>query len=101
MKLMKPLLEIGPEDHGRAVAYDEFARATWKEGFQYELIDGRVYVSPVPNLPQDSLSEWVFGHLYLYSQRRPDIINYVTQHGRVFVPTRPKVTQPEPDIAAY
>lgn len=98
---MKTLLELGPHDHGRPLEYEDFASARWTEGFQYEIINGRLYVSPVPNLPQDFLQQWVFGYLYRYSHRRQEVINYITQQGRVFVPDQPDVTQPEPDIAAY
>ena len=30
-----------------------------EEGYRYEMIEGRVFVSPVPDLPHDDLVEWL------------------------------------------
>jgi hypothetical protein len=46
-------LVLGPADHGRPITRGEFDAATGTEGHRYELIRGRVYVSPVPQLPHD------------------------------------------------
>jgi Uma2 family endonuclease len=92
---------LGPRDHGRPLSVEEFESARWQEGYQYELIDGRVYVSPTPNLPQNWIEIWLFAHLLAYSRQRPEVTNYVTNKGRVFVPGRPEETAPEPDLAAY
>jgi Uma2 family endonuclease len=98
---MKTLLVLGPRDHGRSIAVEEFETARGHDGYSYELIDGKVYVSPKPNLPHDRLLKWLERLVDSYSQTRPDVINYVTTHARVFVPERPDVTAPEPDLAAY
>ena len=50
---------FGPADHGRAVTDAELAGARWVEGYHYEVIDGRLYVSPLPELPHDDLVEWL------------------------------------------
>ncbi|HTU92217.1 MAG TPA: Uma2 family endonuclease, partial [Gemmataceae bacterium] len=44
---------------------------------------------------------WLFGKLNLYVLQRPDVVNFVTNKARVFVPDEPEETQPEPDLAAY
>jgi len=93
--------ELTPADHGRRMSFEKFATAPWREGFRYELIDGRVYVSPLPNLPHDDVLEWLSEALHAYKHGRPDVINRISTHGRVFVPDRPGVTCPEPDLAAY
>ncbi len=98
---MKTALKIGPKDHGRRMTLEEFMAADNAEGYQYELIDGRLYVSPVPDLPQDRLQEWVSTLLRLFARENSDVINYVTDKARVFLPGRPRVTNPEPDVAAY
>ena len=98
---MATITRIGPADHGRPMTLEEFESAPSKEGYHYELIDGKLYVSPLPNLPQGYLEQWVFGKLFLYSAQRPDIINYVHPKARVFVPARTRVTCPEPDVTAY
>jgi Uma2 family endonuclease len=95
------LKKIGPEDHGRPMAYDYFAHAPWEEGYQYELIDGKLYVSPVPNAPQGFVERWIDRKLQRYADEHPEVINYVHPRARVFVPDRPGVTCPEPDVTAY
>jgi Uma2 family endonuclease len=94
-------LELGPHSHGRAMTLDEFVAASSEEGFQYELIDGKLYVSPQADQPQNYVELWVFGALFLYSLQHPSIINHVSNKARVFVPGRRKVTNPEPDVACY
>jgi len=98
---MTTRLKIGPHDHGMPLELEEFLSADGAEGYHYELIDGKLYVSPVPSQPQDSLEDWLSEKLHDYAAEHPDVINYVTHKGRVFVPVRPKVNAPEPDLAAY
>jgi Uma2 family endonuclease len=98
---MKTIVKIGPADHGRPMTLEEFQVASTTEGHQYELIDGRLYVSPLPNLPQGLIEAWILTVLARYSWMRPDVINFVYSKARVFVPGRPGVTNPEPDVAAY
>jgi len=94
-------LKLGPADHDRPLTDDEFTSADYAPGFKYEIIDGRLYVSPLPNLPEDVVESWLYGKLYPYSRAQPDVINYVTRKGRVFVPGRPGTTVPEPDLTAF
>ena len=42
--------QLGPADHGRELTYDEFLAGDYEEGHKYELIDGRLYVSPFGQL---------------------------------------------------
>jgi Uma2 family endonuclease len=98
---MTILLKIGPADHGKPMAYDDFVQADWEAGYQYELIDGRLYVSPQPNAPQGRVERWIYRKLDRYSDEFPDVLNYVHAKARVFVPDRPGVTNPEHDVAAY
>jgi Uma2 family endonuclease len=98
---MTTLLRIGPADHGRSIAYEDYAAAAWADGYQYELIDGRLYVSPQANLSEGRVEKWIYGKLDRYSSRRPNVINFVYNKARVFVPDRLGITNPEPDVAAY
>jgi Uma2 family endonuclease len=93
--------KLGPSDHGLPMTYEEFLAGDYQRGYKYELIDGRLYVSPEADLPENSLEMWVFGKLFLYQQWREDIINYVTNKARIFVPGRRRITCPEPDLTAY
>lgn len=98
---MTTLLKIGPADHGRPIAYDDFKTAEWQEGYHYELVDGRLHVSPLPNLPENQLQEWINDKLKAYVRKRPKVINYVSSAARVFIPDRTDVTVPQPDQTAY
>jgi Uma2 family endonuclease len=93
--------KLGPADHGVELSYDEFVAARYKDGFKYELIDGRLYVSPEPDMPEDFLSQWLMRSIFYYQIDHPTVITYVSAKSRVFVPGRSATTCPEPDLAIY
>jgi Uma2 family endonuclease len=98
---MSTLMRLGPVQHGQPLTNEEFVAAGFEEGFRYELIDGRLYVAAAPNLRHDWVTEWITDAVKAYARAHPDICNHVSRHARVFVPGRPELTTPEPDIAAY
>jgi Uma2 family endonuclease len=55
----------------------------------------------MPNVPENYLERWLRRRLEAYSDANPAVLNYVTPKGRVTVPGRPDLTEPEPDVAAY
>jgi Uma2 family endonuclease len=98
---MATVLKIGPADHGRPMTLDEFRAGDYEEGYQYELIDGKLYVSPLPNPPQGLTEKWIYHKLDDYSRQQPEVVNFVYNKTSVFVPGRPGITNPEPDVSAY
>jgi Uma2 family endonuclease len=98
---MKTVLMLGPADHGRPITREEFDAARGQEGYRYELIEGKVYVSPVPNLPHDFICEWVDSLLDGYRRTHPENLNYLSGKARVYVPGEEESTSPEPDLAGY
>jgi Uma2 family endonuclease len=98
---MTTQLYLTPQDRGRALSLEEFESASGQEGYHYELIDGKLEVSPLPNLPHDFIRKWLERRLDQYVERHPHIINHVQAPARVFVPGRSATTTPEPDVAAY
>src|SRR5260370_4595306 len=98
---MKAALKLGPADHGRPLTYEEFMAGDYVGGYQYELIDGRLYVAPAANLSEDSVRTWLYVSLHAYAAGRPEVINYVTTGAPVFVPERAAGTAPEPDVAPF
>src|SRR4051794_8888294 len=94
-------LKFGPADHGRPLTLDDYESADYEPGFKYEIIDGRLYVSPLANFPESVLERWLDRKLTRFSEDHPDVINYVAVKSRVFVHKRKKATVPEPDVAAY
>lgn len=100
---MKTLTQprYGPAEHGRRLTLEKFESARWESGYKYELIRGRLYVSPVPEMPHFALQRWLFYILDHYSTTAPDVFNLVAQGARLFVQDEPEETCPEPDIVAF
>lgn len=98
---MATVTKLGPLDQGRSMTLDEFMAGDYEEGYQYELIDGMLSVSPLPNASEGLVDDWISEKLKAYARARPDIINWVYGKARVFVPGRLGVTNPEPDVSAY
>src|SRR5262245_46873134 len=100
---MKTLLRLGPADHGRPITLEEFEHASGEEGYNYELIRGRLYVSPKPNPSHDYYLEWLGTSLRKYAWDHPDVVNYISQADRTFVPEEEasETTAPEPELAVY
>jgi Uma2 family endonuclease len=94
-------LKLGPADHGRPLSLDDFESAEYEPGYKYEIIDGRLYVVPEASLTEHRLEKWLTRKLERYSEDHPEVINFVAEKARVFVPGRPAATVPEPDIACY
>ena len=91
---MSTVVMLGPRDHGRPLSVEEFESARWQEGYKYELISGRLYVSPLPDLPHDQIVRWINRVLDDYARARPEVINYVIPQARVFVPRRLPASSP-------
>jgi Uma2 family endonuclease len=80
---------------------EEFESARGQEGYRYELIGGKVCVSPLPNLPHELICDWIEGLLRDYGRAHPEVLNYATGPARVIVPGAEEATNPEPDVAGY
>jgi Uma2 family endonuclease len=93
--------KLGRLDHGRPMTFEEYLAGDYQEGYRYELIDGRLYVSPEANLPENWVHDWVRDQLKAYARVNPRAINHVCGPGRVFIPSLPGITTPEPDVLAY
>lgn len=94
-------LKLGPADHDRPLTLDDFDSADYAPGFKYEIIDGRLYVSPQANFAESILERWLDRKLTRFAEDHPNVINFVAVKSRVFVHKRKKATVPEPDVAAY
>lgn len=98
---MATMTKIGPADQGRRMTYAEFMSFDYEEGYRYELIDGALAVTPLPNPEENVLERWLDRKLVAYWDKHPEIISYVSAKTRVFVPGRRRTTCPEPDLAVY
>ena len=99
-RLKPSKLFIGPDDAGRRVTWEEYQTAECEEGYRYELIDGRLVVAAMPNPKHTVVSNWVYTALLEYSRAHPHVINLVSSHCDVFIPSE-DVSAPQPDMAAY
>ncbi len=99
--MLTTTLRFGPKDHGRAVSDEELELAKYRSGYDYEVIFGRLFVSPAPNPEHDVVEKHICNQIYLYSLNHPDVVGYVTDRARVFVESEEKTTAPEPDLAVY
>ncbi len=95
------ILQLGPDDHDRSLSREEFESARYQEGFHYELIEGKLSVSPLPDPHHESLDLWLGEQLIAYVRSHPAVLNRVSYAARVFVPGEEERTSPEPDLAAY
>lgn len=75
---MLTAVHFGPTDHGRPVNDDKLRTAEFQAGFDYEIIFGRLYVSPVPDFDHDWIEKHIFGQVCMYSQQNPNVAAYVT-----------------------
>ena len=98
---MATMLKFGPADHGRRVSDEEAESGDYVRGYKYEVIDGRLYVSPLPDLPHDWVEMFLLRKFLAYAEAHPQVINHVTNKARVFVPDVRRTTSPEPDLAVY
>jgi len=98
---MKTMLRFGLADHGRLVSAKKLEHADYESGYKYEIIDGRLYVSPEARTPENHLELWLFKKIWNYADLHPEVVNYVSNKARVFIPSRKRTTVPEPDLAAY
>jgi Uma2 family endonuclease len=94
-------LKLGPKDHGRPLTYDDYMEAEYEGGYRYELIQGRLYVSPAPNPQHDDAELWLFRKLLKYADENPTRMNKVTNKAEVWVRRGKKPTLPLPDITGF
>jgi Uma2 family endonuclease len=99
--MLTTAVRFGPKSHGRPVTDEELQHAEYRPGYDYEVIFGRLYVSPAPNPEHDVVEKHIYNQIYLYSLDRPDVVGYLTDRARVFVASEEKTTAPEPDLAVY
>lgn len=80
---MTTLLKLGPADHDLAMSREEFETAYYQEGYRYELIRGKLYVSPAPNPLHEAMVNWLGNQMETYVRARLSNVNRVSWHPRV------------------
>lgn len=92
---------LGPADVGTPLTHEEYEAADYAPGFDYELVAGRLYVTPAPNAPHMLIVEFLSDHLKDYARARRDVLQLVTTHARVITRALGGTTDVEPDISAF
>jgi Uma2 family endonuclease len=97
---MKTQVLLGPKDNGRHLSEEEWEAASLEEGYRYEIIDGKIVVSPAAEADHEFLELWLFRCWDEYAKTHPEIVNYVARGARIYVPGHTQTTSPQPDLAA-
>lgn len=99
--MLTTVRRFGPKSHGRFVTDEELEVAEYRPGYDYEVIFGRLFVSPAPNREHDIVEKHILLQIQLYGLEHPDIVGCATDRARVFVAGVEMTTAPEPDLAVY
>lgn len=99
--MLTTTVRFGPKSHGRLVTDEQLEVAEYRPGYDYEVIFGRLYVSPAPNPEHDVVEKHIYEQIARYRDDHPGVVAYVTDRARVFVPGVELTTAPEPDLAIY
>ncbi len=95
------VLRLGPDDAGRALEHADFERAEFAPGHRYELVAGRLVVTPAPNRSHADVQDRVLDQLKAYALQHRTVLKRVMTSARVFTRALGASTDVEPDIAAY
>lgn len=92
---------LGPSDHGLALSMEEYEAAEYEEGFSYELVRGRLEVTPSPDLPHDVALEALDDVIQAYRAAHPGTVDYKSTRSRVFPDAPGRQCSVEPDLALF
>ncbi|MCP4249700.1 MAG: Uma2 family endonuclease [bacterium] len=93
-------ITLGPGDHGRRMTLDEFFDAGDQVGYRYELIEGVVQVTPVPDPPHERVVMFLADLFVDYRRSHAEYANYTACRARL-VQRQPQETSPEPDFCVF
>jgi Uma2 family endonuclease len=90
---------IGPADHGRAIALDEFLEAEEEPGYRYELSRGVLEVTQVPNDAHGQIVCNLYTAIVLYEQTHPGLIQRYGGAGEFQLLLPGMISGRNPDVA--
>jgi Uma2 family endonuclease len=96
-----PTLRLGPADSGRLLDEDAFVLADMEPGWKYELVAGRLDVSPLPEIPEWFWEEALLDLLKRYSHDHPDVVGVATNKARVITTEYGGASNVEPDLSVF
>jgi Uma2 family endonuclease len=98
MAILQPVLQLGPQNHGRSITAEEFAEAGYAEPWKYEREQGRLIVIPPDGPGHDRGSEPIRDHLGAYRLAHPDLVEEVVSEAWIRVDDG---TDRIPDIGVF
>jgi Uma2 family endonuclease len=100
-KKRKRVARIGPADHGRAMSLDDFDRASVVEGYAYELGQGVIDVSELPDGDHADIVFEIRDAFVVYKASRPDVIATVASPSEAKVLIDGYQSERHPDVMVY
>jgi hypothetical protein len=100
-KTFRKPVRIGPEDHGRRMSLDLFADTIAQEGYLYELGNGVIEVSDIPQPSHGMLMQETRNQLVVYRIAHPGAIDFVGGGGEAKMLIGPAQSERHPDISIY
>lgn len=94
-------LRLGPADDGLALELDDFEHADFTPGYRFELVAGRLAVTPAADKPHEDVLTWLHRELTLYSVQRPDVVQRVSGGSRLITRRLGADTNVQPDLATF
>ena len=90
---------LGPRDQGLVLELEEFEAADFEPGFRYDLVEGRLEVSPEADLPHDLPAMALCDLFGEYGRQHAGAIGYRSPRARVF--PRARKGSVGPDLALF
>jgi Uma2 family endonuclease len=78
---------------------EEYLQADLPEGYNYELVEGEVEVTPAPDPDHEDTNALLTQALYRYGEAHPEAFAKIIHHAAVLIPG--KTTVREPDLSVY
>jgi Uma2 family endonuclease len=92
---------IGPADHGRRMAFEEFVDAEFEEGYLYDLARGVIDVSGIPGIDHEGIVYLVNQLFIAYGLLHPGIIRYAGSGSGSRIRSPEMSSDRHPDYAVY
>jgi Uma2 family endonuclease len=92
---------LGPADHGREIALEEFIEADWEGGWLYELARGIIIVTEVPGTSHGRAVRRVARLFIHYEDAHPGFIRYAAGGGECRIRLPGMKCDRHPDQAIY
>ena len=92
---------VGPEQHGLAMAFEEFIEANFQEGWLYELARGTVVVTEMPGIHHGRIVLRITELFVLFDVTHRGVINYRAGGGECRIRLPGMKSDRHPDQAIY